>query len=107
MAFNIAKNPKLTVKSCKKAINEGFLVDIDKGIKIEEKLICECFDNPDRKERMKKFLERGKNKQNSGKKNLNEVKKEEKEELPMPKGELVPTDKFKNMTYLKEITKWL
>jgi len=42
------------------------------------------------------------------KKNININKeKEEKEELPMPKGELVPTDKFKNMTYLKEITKSL
>ena len=106
LALTIAKNSKFAVKSCKKAINEGFLVDIDKGIKIEEKLICECFDNPDRKERMKKFLERRKNKEKSDKKNLNfdKAKKEEKEELSMPKGKLVPTDKFKNMTFLKEFT---
>ena len=105
LALSIAKNSKNAVKLSKKAINDGLQVDIDKAINIEEKLFGECFENPDQKERMKKFLERGKKKE---KKNLrsDEEKKEEKkeEELPLPKGELVPTDKFKKMTFLKEFT---
>ena len=105
LALTIAKNSKNAVKLSKKAINDGLQVDIDKAINIEEKLFGECFENPDQKERMKKFLERGKKKE---KKNLrsDEEKKEEKkeEELPLPKGELVPTDKFKKMTFLKEFT---
>jgi enoyl-CoA hydratase len=108
LALTIIKNSKFAVKSCKKAVNEGLYADFDEGAKIEEKLIGECSENPDRKERMKKFLDRGKNKEKIDKKNINidkeKEEKEEKEELPMPKGELVPTDKFKNMTYLKEIT---
>ena len=105
LALSIAKNSKNAVKLSKKAINDGLQVDIDKAINIEEKLFGECFENPDQKERMKKFLERGKKKE---KKNLrsDEEKKEEnkEEELPLPKGELVPTDKFKKMTFLKEFT---
>ena len=104
LALTIAKNSKNAVKLSKKAINDGLQVDIDNAIKIEERLFGECFENPEQIERMKKFLERGKKKD---KKNLraDEEKKEEKvEELPMPKGELVPTDKFKKMTFLKEFT---
>ena len=111
LALNIAKNSKLSVKSCKKLINEGLQYDIDNIGKMERKLYVECFESPDSKGRVKKFLERGKNKEKTDKKNINIDKdnkdnkeKEEKEDIPLPKGELVPTDKFKNMTYLKEFT---
>ena len=103
LALNIAKNSKNAVKLSKKAINEGLQVDIDNGIKIEEKLFGECFDNREQKERMKNFLERNKKKEKPEKKNLSS-EESEKKELPMPKGELVPTDKFKKMVYLKEFT---
>ena len=103
LALNIAKNSKNAVKLSKKAINEGLQVDIDNGIKIEEELFGECFDNREQKERMKNFLERNKKKEKPEKKNLSS-EESEKKELPMPKGELVPTDKFKKMVYLKEFT---
>ena len=61
LALNITKNSKLAVKSCIISINEGLQVDIDNGIIIERKLCVICFESPYRKERMKKFLERGKN----------------------------------------------
>ena len=98
LASTIAKNSKNAVKLSKKAINEGLQVDIEKAIKIEEKLFGECFENSEQKERMNKFLEKNKEKKNL---RSDETKKEEKEELPLPKGELVPTDKFKKMTYLQ------
>ena len=100
LALTITKNSKSAVKLSKKAINEGLQVDIDNAIQIEEKLFGECFENPEQKERMKDFLERGnKNKENPESKNL---RSEGKEELPMPKGELIPTGKFKKMVFLKE-----
>ena len=98
LASTIAKNSKNAVKLSKKAINEGLQVDIEKAIKIEEKLFGECFENSEQKERMNKFLEKNKEKKNL---RSDETKKEEKEELSLPKGELVPTDKFKKMTYLQ------
>ena len=105
LALNIAKNSKLSVKSCKKLVNEGLQIDIDNGTKMAIKLYVECFESPDSKERVKKFLERRKNKEKTVKKNIDINKeKKEKEDIPLPKGELVPTDKFKNMTYLKEFT---
>ena len=105
LAATIAKNSKNAVKLSKKAINEGMQVDIDSGIKIEEELFGECFENPEQKERMHQFLERGKKKkEKSEKKNLRSEEEEKKEELPMPKGVLVPTGKFKKMVYLKEFT---
>jgi flavin reductase (DIM6/NTAB) family NADH-FMN oxidoreductase RutF len=109
LALTIAKNSKNAIKLSKRAINEGLQVDIDKGIEIEEKLFGECFQNPEQKERMKNFLDRSKKNKKSeeqtDKKNLRvQEKKEEEEELSMPKGQLVPTNKFKNMVYLKEFT---
>ena len=62
LALNIGKNSKNAIKQSKKAINDGLQVDIDSGIKIEEELFGECFDNSDQKERMKKFLEKNKKK---------------------------------------------
>ena len=99
LALSIAKNSNNAVKLSKKAINEGLQVEIENGIKIEEKLFGECFENDDQKERMKNFLERNKKKEPKENKNL----KKDEEEL-MPKGELVPTNKFKNMVFLKEFT---
>lgn len=39
MAAGIAKNAPIAVRNCKKAINEGLDVDMDKAIVIEEKLL--------------------------------------------------------------------
>ena len=107
LALTIAKNSKNAVKLSKKARNEGLQVDIDSAIKIEEEYFGQCFENPEQKERMQKFLEKGKKskeKKEQGNLRSAEKKEEKKEELPMPKGELVPTDKFKNMVYLKSFT---
>ena len=101
LAQSIAQNSKNAVNLSKKAINKGLQVDIESGIKIEEELFGQCFDHRDQKERMKKFLEKNKKKEKPEQKNL---RTEEKEDLPMPQGELVPTDKFKKMVYLKEFT---
>ena len=103
LASLIAKNSKNAVRQSKKAINEGLQVDIDSGIKIEQELFGECFDDNDQKERMKKFLERNKKKEKPDKKNLRTEEPETKD-LPMPEGQLVPTDKFKKMVFLQKFT---
>ena len=103
LASLIAKNSKNAVRQSKKAINEGLQVDIDSGIKIEQELFGECFDDNDQKERMKKFLERNKKKEKPEKKNLRTEEPETKD-LPMPEGQLVPTDKFKKMVFLQKFT---
>ena len=102
LALNIAKNSLNAVKNSKKAINEGIQVDIDKGIEIEEKLFGDCFETSEQIEGMKNFLEKAKKNKVEKKYNLQQAQQIENEE--MPQGELVPTDKFKNMTYLKEFT---
>ena len=94
LALTIAKNSPNAIKNSKKAINEGMQVDIDKAIQIEEKLFGDCFETSEQVEGMKNFLEKGK-KGADKKKNLKEV-------AEMPRGELVPTDKFKDMAYLKQ-----
>ena len=113
LAKNIAKNGRNAVAASKKAINEGMQVDIEQGIKIEEYQFGECFEQDEQINGMKNFLEKGK----KGKKKKiteKEVKKEEnpekekeqkkKEEEELPKGELIPTTRFSNITYLKEMT---
>ena len=113
LAKNIAKNGRNAVAASKKAINEGMQVDIEQGIKIEEYQFGECFENEEQINGMKNFLEKGK----KGKKKKapeKEVKKEDnpekekeqkkKEEEELPKGELIPTTRFSNITYLKEMT---
>ena len=113
LAKNIAKNGRNAVAASKKAINEGMQVDIEQGIKIEEYQFGECFENEEQINGMKNFLEKGK----KGKKKKTpekEVKKEDnpekekeqkkKEEEELPKGELIPTTKFADITYLKEMT---
>ena len=44
LAATIAKNAPIAVRNCKKAINDGLQVDMDKAIVIEEKLFGDCFD---------------------------------------------------------------
>ena len=99
LALAIAKNGENAVKNSKKAINEGMQVDIDKGIEIEEKLFGDCFERPEQIEGMKNFLEKGKKGKDKKSDKINL-----KQEDELPKGELVPTDKFKNMVYLKSFT---
>ena len=49
LAKEIAKNSVHAVKNSKKAINEGLQVDIDEGIKIEEKYFGDCFETSEQK----------------------------------------------------------
>ena len=99
LALSIAKNGPNAVKNSKKAINEGIQVDIDKAIQIEEKLFGDCFETSEQINGMKNFLEKGK----KGK-GTSDKKKNLKEGSEASRGELVPTDKFKGWTYLKEFT---
>ena len=74
LAKEISKNSVYAIKNSKKAVNEGLQVDIDEGIKIEEKYFGDCFETPDQKTRMENFLNKGKSK----KENKKDEKKEEK-----------------------------
>ena len=60
LATAIASAAPIAVRNCKKAINEGLQVDMDKAIVIEEKLFGDCFETEDQKEGMKAFLEKRK-----------------------------------------------
>ena len=60
MANTIAKNAPLAVRACKKAVNEGMQVSIDKAVEIEEKLFGDCFETHDQVEGMACFLSREK-----------------------------------------------
>lgn len=62
MASSIAKNAPIAVRNCKKAINEGLDVDMDKAIVIEEKLFGDCFETEDQKYGMAFFLDKNKEK---------------------------------------------
>ncbi len=62
MAAGIAKNAPIAVRNCKKAINEGLQVDMDKAIVIEEKLFGDCFQTHDQVEGMDAFLTKRKEK---------------------------------------------
>jgi len=99
LALTIAQNGQNAIKNSKKAINEGMQVDIDKAIQIEEKLFGDCFETSEQINGMKNFLEKGK----KGK-GTSDKKKNLKEGSEASRGELVPTDKFKGWTYLKEFT---
>ena len=117
LALTIAKNGANAVKKSKEAINDGYHLDIDKAIKIEEKLFGECFQSEEQVDRMKKFLEKNKKKQEKAK-NLRgtedpkekEKDKEEKEKEISKEDEefmnkqLVPTDTFKSMKILRPFT---
>ena len=93
LAKEIAKNSVHAVKNSKKAINEGLQVDIDEGIKIEEKYFGDCFETSEQKTRMENFLNKGKAKKN---------KKEENKKLEKNNENLKKTDKFSDMKYLQK-----
>ena len=57
LAETIAKNAPIAVRACKKAINDGMQVDIDRAVAIEEGLFGSCFETADQKEGMGAFLE--------------------------------------------------
>ena len=60
LAQTIAKNAPIAVRACKKAINDGLQVDMDKAIVIEEELFGSCFQSADQIEGMSAFLEKRK-----------------------------------------------
>ena len=60
LAETIAKNAPIAVRACKKAINDGMQVDIDRAVTIEEGLFGSCFETADQKEGMGAFLEKRK-----------------------------------------------
>jgi len=60
MAATIAKNAPIAVRACKKAVNEGMQVSIDKALVIEEKLFGDCFETHDQVEGMACFLSKEK-----------------------------------------------
>lgn len=60
LAETIAKNAPIAVRACKKAINDGLQVDMDKAIVIEEELFGSCFQSADQIEGMSAFLEKRK-----------------------------------------------
>ena len=112
LAKAIAKNGRNAVASSKKAINEGMQVNIDKALKIEETIFGDCFEVDEQMSRMKNFLDKSKKKQKKQtdkdkkqeKKEKDAKEKAKKEEEYLPKGKLVPTNKYQNITYLKEMT---
>ena len=60
LAETIAKNAPIAVRACKKAINDGLQVDMDRAIVNEEELFGSCFETADQKEGMGAFLEKRK-----------------------------------------------
>ena len=56
MASIIAANAPIAVRNCKKAINDGISLSIDKAVEVEEKLFGDCFESYDQKEGMANFL---------------------------------------------------
>ena len=62
LAKSICLNAPIAVRNCKKAINDGLEVNIDKGIEIEEKIFGSCFNTADQKEGMNAFLQKRKEK---------------------------------------------
>ena len=62
LAGIIAANAPIAVRNCKKAMNDGLQVDMDKAIAIEETLFGDCFETADQKEGMGAFLEKRKEK---------------------------------------------
>lgn len=60
MAATIAKNAPIAVRNCKKAMNEGISLPIDKAVEVEEKLFGDCFETHDQQEGMACFLSKEK-----------------------------------------------
>ncbi len=55
---SFTKNAPIAVAHCKKAIDEGYQLDIDGGVKVENKWFSKCFSTEDQKEGMGAFLEK-------------------------------------------------
>ena len=49
LANKIAKNAPIAVRNCKKAINDGISLPIEKAVEVEEKLFGDCFETHDQK----------------------------------------------------------
>ena len=62
MAATIAKNAPIAVRNCKKAINEGLDLPMDKAVELEEKLFGDCFETEDQRYGMAFFLDKNKEK---------------------------------------------
>ena len=60
LAGKIAKNAPIAVRNCKKAINDGISLPIEKAVEVEEKLFGDCFETHDQVEGMACFLSREK-----------------------------------------------
>ncbi len=60
LAGKIAKNAPIAVRNCKKAINEGIQLPIERAVEVEEKLFGDCFETHDQVEGMACFLSREK-----------------------------------------------
>ncbi|SCY64024.1 enoyl-CoA hydratase [Lachnospiraceae bacterium XBB2008] len=58
MASGIAAQAPIAVRNCKKAINEGLQVDIEKAVAIEEDLFGACFETEDQRAGMGNFLKK-------------------------------------------------
>ena len=60
LAGKIAKNAPIAVRNCKKAINDGISLPIEKAVEVEEKLFGDCFETHDQVEGMSCFLSKEK-----------------------------------------------
>ena len=58
MMESFKKNAPLAVAYCKHAIDEGYQLDIDGGVRVENKWFGKCFATEDQKEGMAAFLEK-------------------------------------------------
>ena len=58
LAETIARNAPIAVRACKKAINEGAELPMDRAIVLEEQLFGSCFGTADQREGMQAFLEK-------------------------------------------------
>lgn len=62
LAQKISMNAPIAVRNSKKAINDGYNLEMDKAIAVEEELFSKCFETADQKEGMTAFLEKRKEK---------------------------------------------
>ncbi len=60
LAEKIARNAPIAVRNCKKAINEGISLPIEKAVEVEEQLFGDCFETHDQVEGMACFMSREK-----------------------------------------------
>ena len=60
MAARIAGNAPIAVRACKRDINEGLQVDIDRGVALEEEIFGTCFETQDQQNAMSAFVEKRK-----------------------------------------------